>query len=152
MHYSDKLNLSDSLSPQQSETLKNLIEEALRDEFFDSDYYYGLADFIDDIDDKKTVLNIHMDEEKHKNLFGALYSMLTGNNPPEYEDEEIIISENLPDEFYSKIMDETDAVDFYTRILSNLTEKAIRDILIEIISDESIHADLMNALYAKYKA
>ena len=77
--------------------------------------------------------------------------MLTGNNPPEYTPEDVDISENIPQELYSKIINKTDSVDFYTRLLSNLTERGIRDILIEIISDEAIHADLLNALFSKYK-
>ena len=87
MHIEDNSYPSPHDNSQRKKTLKKLIEEAIKDEILDSEYFSLLSDVISDSQDKHTILNIRMDEEKHQNLLGGLYSMLTGNNPPEYTPE-----------------------------------------------------------------
>ena len=149
MYYTDS---GKTAASQTFEILKELIEEAIKDEAMDCRYYIMLADAITDTEDSKIIADLVSDEEKHRYLLESIYSAMTGENPPEFDLPEIELPEALTDAISEKIFDETDSLDFYTRLLSNLTENDLRDILIEIIADESIHTGLLNYLFAKYKA
>ena len=149
MYYTDSGKTAKS---QTFEILKELIEEAIKDEILDSRYYLMLAEAMADTEDRKIIIDLEADEEKHRHLLESIYSAMTGENPPRFDLPEIELPSDLTDALSEKIFDETDSLDFYTRLLSNLTENDLRDILIEIIADESIHTGLLNYLFAKYKS
>lgn len=131
-------------------TLKGLMEEGIKDAIYDSDCYMQLANRITDPADKNLLMEIKSDAGKHKTLLEGIYSSITGDNAPEFSLPKASLPEDLAQAIAEKLFDETDSLDFYTRLLSNLTEADLRDILIEIIADESIHADYLNYLFAKY--
>ena len=135
-----------------ADTMKSLTEEGIKDAMYDSNCYKLLADRIPDEKDKKLIMGIKADAGKHKNLLEGIYSSITGETPPEFNIPAAELPEDLCDAIAEKIFDETDSLDFYTRLLSNLTDAGLRDILIEIIADESVHADYLNYLFAKYNS
>ena len=151
MYYTD----SGKSAPSGSQTLdimKELIEEAIKDEIMDAQYYLMLSDAMADENDRKIIIDIAADEEKHRHLLESMYSAMTGENPAEFIPPEMTLPSSAAEAISEKLFDETASLDFYTRLLSNLTENDLRDILIEIITDESIHIGLLNYLFAKYKS
>ena len=151
MNYTDSGKSIHSGS-QTFEILKELMEEAIKDEIMDSRYYLMLAQNMTDEEGRKIIIDMEADEEKHRHLLESIYSAMTGENPPDFDLPEIELPSDLTEAISEKIFDETDSLDFYTRLLSNLTENDLRDILIEIIADESIHTGLLNYLFSKYRS
>ena len=137
---------------QTFEILKELMEEAIKDEIMDSRYYLMLAQNMTDEEGRKIIIDMEADEEKHRHLLESIYSAMTGEKAPDFDLPEIELPSDLTEAISEKIFDETDSLDFYTRLLSNLTENDLRDILIEIIADESIHTGLLNYLFSKYRS
>ena len=151
MNYTDSGKSIHSGS-QTFEILKELMEEAIKDEIMDSRYYLMLAQNMTDEEGRKIIIDMEADEEKHRHLLESIYSAMTGENPPDFDLPEIELPSDLTEAISEKSFDETDSLDFYTRLLSNLTENDLRDILIEIIADESIHTGLLNYLFSKYRS
>ena len=128
-----------------------LIKDAINDEEVDFKYYSDLANSIRDIDDKKTLEQMSLDEQKHKKMFQDIYKKLTNEN---YTPENIShknISHNFSENLTESIKGELRGVEAYRPILFSLENPQFKNYLIEIITDEQNHAARLNYMYSKYR-
>lgn len=128
-----------------------LIKDAIQDETIDNKYYSELANSIRDIDDKKTLEQMSLDEEKHLKMFKDIYNKLTNEdytpNEIKYKD----INSDLINNFITAIADELNAVEAYRPILFALEDSQFKNYMTEIITDEQNHAARLNFMYSKYR-
>ncbi|MCL2406416.1 MAG: hypothetical protein FWC95_00660 [Defluviitaleaceae bacterium] len=140
-----------SISILQERKLLEMIIHAATDEAAATRFYTRLSERLTG-EDRKTVHNIALDEAKHRRLFEDLYFRIAHRQMPAIEtDKEEPLPENLPDIFEDRIYDENADIEFYRNIYFTLINMDYRDVMFEIMSDESRHASLLNLLYAKYK-
>lgn len=126
-----------------------LIKDAIADEEQDNKFYSELSKATKDIDDKKALETISLDEKKHKEMFSDIYKKLTGNDyTPESVDNKNI-SPNFIENITNAISEELDAVEGYRPILFALENPQLKNYLIEIITDEQNHAAKLNYMYSK---
>lgn len=128
-----------------------LIKDAINDEMSTYKFYSELANSIRDIDDKKILEQISLDEQKHKKMFEDIYKKLANDNyTPEninYQEISPILSDNIT----KSIEGELNTVEAYRPILFSLENSQFKNYLIEIITDEQNHAARLNYMYSKYK-
>ncbi|MGN1319112.1 MAG: ferritin family protein, partial [Lachnospirales bacterium] len=127
-----------------------LIKEAISKEIGDMNFYKNLSNTITDIEDKKVLIGISMDEEKHSKILKELYYILN-NEYPDVEGIEEEILPNFLENLYNAIIDETKAVEFYRVLLFALENSKYKNMITEIIFDEQNHAAKLNYLYSKNK-
>lgn len=128
-----------------------LIKDAINDETATYKYYSELANSMRDIDDKKALEQMSLDEQKHKKMFEDMYKKLTNED---YSNENINhenISPQLSDNFTKSIKGELSTVESYRPILFALENPQFKNYLIEIITDEQNHAARLNYMYSKYR-
>lgn len=128
-----------------------LIKDAINDEEIDFKYYSDLANSVRDIDDKKTLEQMSLDEQKHKKMFQDIYKKLTNDS---YTPENISyknVSTNFLKNFTESIKGELHGVEAYRPILFSLENPQFKNYLIEIITDEQNHAARLNYMYSKYR-
>lgn len=128
-----------------------LIKDAINDELRDNKFYADLANSARDIDDKKTLEQMSLDEKKHYEMFSDIYSKLTGE---EYTPDKIMtkeISSNFVNNIPGAINGELEGVEAYRPILFALENQQFKNYLTEIITDEQNHAARLNFIFSKYK-
>lgn len=130
--------------------ISELIQDAVNKEYANRDFYNNLSDLSTDIDDKKILKDISMDEEKHAKILKELYYIINSSYP-DLSKAEIYIDNDLTENICSAIMDETKAVEGYRAILFALESQNVKDMIMEIIFDEQNHAAKLNYLYSKNK-
>ena len=149
---SDVKKMEDNDMENVDKFVSEMIKEAIKDEKKDALFYVELAEKISDENDKKIIHKIHNDEKKHEKIFKEIYMLINGEEPDENElqFEKKQLSTNMLQNFSDAIFDELDAVEFYRKIYFSFLNQEIRDALYEIITDEQIHAQILNYMYAKY--
>lgn len=128
-----------------------LIKDAINEEISQNKYYSNLANSIKDIDDKKAIEQISLDEHKHREMFEDIYNKLTGET---YSPENIrykTIEPVLTNNFTSSVSNELEAVDLYRPILFSLENQQFKNYITEIITDEQNHAARLIYMYSKYR-
>jgi rubrerythrin len=122
-----------------SNTLLNLITEAMRDERHDRKKYETMMEMTSDAKIKEQIEFAYEDEEKHYNMFKQIYFYLTGKQL-EVQTPNVEKYDNLKAAVESSINGELEAVELYRKIQSMLPTQQLRDMLFEIITDEQEHA------------
>ncbi len=130
--------------------ITKLISSAVNNEWADSRYYNMLSSAVTDIEDKKILMDISMDEEKHYKMLTELFTELNGSYP-EVTKTEPELNSNILNCISDVIIDETEAVENYRVLLFALENPKYKNIITEIIFDEQNHAAKLNYLYSKNK-
>lgn len=128
-----------------------LIKDSINDELMVNKFYSDLANSIRDIDDKKMIEQMSLDENKHYKMFMDIYNKLTNE---EYTPENIEyqnISLDIISNIINSIKGELSSVEAYRPILFALENQQFKNYLTEIITDEQNHAARLNYMYSKYK-
>ena len=128
-----------------------LIKDAINDETATYKYYSKLANSMRDIDDKKTLEQMSLDEQKHKKMFEDIYKKLTNEKYTAKNMDYGNISPVPSDNFTRSINGELSTVEAYRPILFSLENPQFKNYLIEIITDEQNHAARLNYMYSKYR-
>lgn len=128
-----------------------LIKDAIKDEMIDNKYYSDLANTVKDIDDKKILEQMSLDEKKHLEMFNDIYKKLTDKTYiPDNVDYKKVLSE-LTENLTKSIAGELGGVEAYRPILFALENPQLKNYLTEIITDEQNHAARLNYMYSKYR-
>lgn len=128
-----------------------LIKDAIKDEMIDNKYYSDLANTVRDIDDKKNLEQMSLDEKKHLEMFNDIYKKLTDKTYiPDNVDYKKVLSE-LTENLTKSIAGELGGVEAYRPILFALENPQLKNYLTEIITDEQNHAARLNYMYSKYR-
>lgn len=148
--------LDDDLDDNQEEDFKthiiNSIKQAIIEKNASIDYYDKLSKKITDEKDKSILRQIYLDEKKQKSIFQTIYKLLTGldANFDEIEDA-IDTDDSLAEQFFDRIEDKFENIDFFRMLMSVFSDLPIRDMLYEILVGEQKHAQQLSNLYNKYK-
>lgn len=130
--------------------ISKLIETEISAETMTNKFYNALVEKSTDIDDKKMLKEISMDEEKHRKMLTQLYTELNGKKP-EIKEEDIQIINTLCENFANAIGAELDTVEKYRVLLFAFEKAEYKNMIMEIIFDEQNHAAKLNYLYSKNK-
>lgn len=128
-----------------------LIKDSIKDELIVSKFYSDLANSIRDVDDKKMIEEMSLDENKHYKMFMDIYNKLSKE---EYTPENIEyqkVSSDLISNIVNSIKGELSSVEEYRPILFALENQQLKNYLSEIITDEQNHAAKLNYMYSKYR-
>jgi len=140
-------------NPHRAEPNPYIIEmvvDAVKAEDKDSAYYKKLSQMTPSEEDKDILYKIHLDEEKHKKMFEDIYYQLIGENINIKTDNYDIPSNNMISELAKKIIEELEAVEIYRVLLFSFLNLELRDMILEIITDEQAHTQKLNYLFSKY--
>lgn len=128
-----------------------LIKDAIKDEIIDNKYYSDLANTVRDIDDKKILEQMSLDEKKHLEMFNDIYKKLTDKTFTPENVEYKKVSPELTENLTKSIAGELGGVEAYRPILFALENPQLKNYLTEIITDEQNHAARLNYMYSKYR-
>lgn len=128
-----------------------LIKDAIKDEMIDNKYYSDLANTVRDIDDKKILEQMSLDEKKHLEMFNDIYKKLTDKTFTPENIEYKKVSPELTENLTKSISGELGGVEAYRPILFALENPQLKNYLTEIITDEQNHAARLNYMYSKYR-
>lgn len=128
--------------------ISKLIETAINDENMTSLFYNKLANSVSDIDDKKLLLGMSMDEEKHSKMLTQLYDTIN-NILPETTDAKVDLDENLICNIVNALMGEIETIEKYRVLLFAFEKPEYKNIITDIIFDEQNHSAKLNYLYSK---
>lgn len=122
-----------------------LIEKAIAGEAEDYVFYTALAEKCPD--NAEMLNDIAADELKHKKMLDSLYEDLTGAPPSKTtlnvsED----ISGSCADIFKDRVKEELDGAAMYRTLYFALHDKAYKNMIFEIMTDEIMHAIRLGAL------
>ncbi|MDT3426448.1 rubrerythrin [Paenibacillus forsythiae] len=127
-----------------------LIEQSIQGERNDELFYDFLIKLAPTSQEKEIITGIRDDERKHRAMFRALYTQLTGKAPAVTEE----ASEQLPSSYLAGIetalLGELKAFEKYRTLYLHINPR-YRDWIFEIMTDEMKHASYYNWLYAKNK-
>lgn len=130
--------------------VSKLIVNAIEDEIMAERVYNNLCEMLYDIDDKKILKEIAIDEEKHTKMLKELYTEINGSYADLAENKNEM--ENNPLECIAKaIKEETESVEKYRTLLFAFEKPEYKNMIMEIIFDEQNHAAKLNYLYSKNK-
>lgn len=136
--------------PGVNERALKMLEQAITDEGEDIAYYLRLEAAVNEPADKEILRQVMLDDEKHKKLLEKIYESISGQK---YEavfgkkDPE----KNIIHEYEINIFYKLENADFYRKIHNVFVNREIRDVLLEIITDEFSHAQKFTYLYSKYR-
>lgn len=137
--------------PQNYPMALQLILEALSGETEDKLFYDYLISIAPSQEDKDIIASIRDDEKEHFDLFRQLYYELTGQMPPQQNNEGFTKPASYCQGIKKSILGEISAVENYRKILFAMVDRRHINILTRIITDEIRHADFFNFLYSKNK-
>ena len=133
------------------ESLNDLLIKAMKDERHDRVKYKKMMEMTNDTMVKKQIRFAYDDEGKHYKMFNQIYYNLTEKQVDIPLPTNIEKYDTLMEAVQSSIEGENNAVDLYREIFSLMTNKQMRDKLLEIITDEQEHAARFIYLYAMLK-
>lgn len=132
--------------------VSKFIEYAIADELDDSRFYSDLSDRVTDIEDKKMLKEMSIDEMKHSKMLSELYNEINNANPQINEEErDNKNQESILNSFANAIQGETNAVEKYRTLLFAFEKPEYKNMITEIITDEQNHSAKLNYLYSKNK-
>jgi len=132
-------------------SLSDLLIQAMKDERHDRVKYKRMMEMTTDPMVKKQIKFAYDDEGKHYKMFNQIYYALTGKQVDIPLPTDIEKYDTLMEAVQSSIEGENEAVDLYRQIFSLMTNKQMRDMVYEIITDEQEHAMRFIYLYAMLK-
>jgi rubrerythrin len=127
-----------------------MIKKAIEDERHDRMKYKMMLTMTKDEKAMKQIEFPYEDEAKHHNIFQNILFELTGQK---YEAPvpKVEIYNSFRSAIESSINGELEAVEFYRKIRSMLTNRRMRDLLYDIITDEQEHATRFVYIYSMLK-
>ncbi len=128
-----------------------LIKDGIDEEPMVSKFYSELANSVRDIDDKKMLEEMSLDEKKHFEMLSDIYTKLTNEKYTPKEKETPEIDKDFLKNIAASIKAELNTVEAYRPILFALENTQFKNYMMEIISDEQNHAALLNYMYSKYR-
>jgi rubrerythrin len=128
-----------------------LIKEGMQDEVDDAEYYRKMQSLFQNEEDRETIRRIGLDEKKHKKMLDQMYTELSGKVPPTIVASNAVITRNILAELNKRIAGELEGVEYYRNLYTLLDEPELRDMALEMMMDENIHAIKLTHLYSKYK-
>ncbi len=128
-----------------------LIKDGIDEEPMVSKFYSELANSVRDIDDKKMLEEMSLDEKKHFEMLCDIYTKLTNEKYTPKKTEAPIIDKDFLKNIAASIKAELNTVESYRPILFALENQQFKNYLTEIITDEQNHAALLNYMYSKYR-
>lgn len=125
---------------EQSQTKKFLkdLKKAIDGEYSAIKCYANIAQLARTEKERKQILEIRKDEQKHFNQFVSLYTQLTGKQPQPQILEECPNSYRKGVEF--ALRDEQNTVDFYLDIADESNHPYIKEVFRRAAADEQNHA------------
>ena len=132
-------------------SLSDLLIQAMKDERHDRVKYKRMMEMTTDPMVKKQIKFAYDDEGKHYKMFNQIYYALTGKQVDIPLPTDIEKYDTLMEAVQSSIEGENEAVDLYRQIFSLMTNKQMRDMVFEIITDEQEHAGRFIYLYSMLK-
>lgn len=131
--------------------LLDLLIKAMKAERHDRVKYQRMMEMTKDPMVKKQIKFAYDDEIKHYKMFQQMYYQLTGKRVDFPLPTNIERYSSLMEAVQSSIEGENEAVDLYREIYSLMTNKQMRDMVFEIITDEQEHAGRFIYLYSMLK-
>lgn len=128
-----------------------LIKDSIKDELIVSKFYSDLANSIRDVDDKKMIEEMSLDENKHYKMFMDIYNKLSKEEYTPKNIEYQKVSSDLISNIVNSIKGELSSVEEYRPIIFALENQQLKNYLSEIITDEQNHAAKLNYMYSKYR-
>jgi rubrerythrin len=130
-------NYNDALNRQATKLVSD-IEKAINGEYSAINCYAKLARLTSNEKEKNRILEIRADEIKHFQLFGQIYTSLTGRQ------HQAKVTEECPDVYIAglefALQDEQKTVDFYLEIADETTNQYIKESFQRAAADEQNHA------------
>ena len=126
-----------------------LIKDAINDELSDNRFYSDLAKAVKDVDDKKTLEQMSLDEMKHYEMFMDILKKLTGEEYIPKNVEFKTLDSNIINNIERAINGELAGVEAYRPILFSLENQQFKNYLTEIITDEQNHAARLIYMFSK---
>ncbi|MDR1067044.1 MAG: ferritin-like domain-containing protein [Clostridiales bacterium] len=136
--------------PKSDSEVYGVLREALKDEAGDAKDIEQLMYIARSPEDRETLRQIRMDEQKHYKLFQEVCHAI-GGEKPHVEAERFDVYDDAIKAYEKKMFKKHKSVDFYRKILFAVASPLLRDMLYEIITDEQNHASQFMYLYAKNK-
>lgn len=135
--------------PEGLEETLSLIQEAVTMERDNEALLNYLISQAPTNQEREIIRGMRNDARKHIRMLSQLYLDLTGNTLPATQEPGF----NPPDSYLQGLeqglFSSLEAVRLYRRILFALQKRKHTNMLLEIITDELIHADLYNFLYTR---
>ena len=128
-----------------------LIKDGINEEPMVSRFYADLANSVRDIDDKKMLEEMSLDEKKHYEMLSDIYTKLTNEKYMPKEIDMPQIDKDFVKHIVNSIKAELNTVEAYRPILFALENQQFKNFMMEIISDEQNHAAKLNYMYSKYR-
>lgn len=123
---------------RQNEKLIREVEKAINGEYSAIQCYSRIASLAPTERERRQILEIRKDEQKHFQQFVQLYVSLTGKQPQPK------ITEPCPNTYRKglefALIDEQNAVDFYLEISDETTNQYIKQLFHRAAADEQNHA------------
>lgn len=131
--------------------VSKFIEYAIADELGVSRFYKDLSERVTDLEDKRILKGMSIDEMKHSKMLRELYTEINNTACPDIKDEadETEHKENVLTAFANAIQGETDTVERYRTLLFAFEKPEYKNMITEIITDEQNHSAKLNYLYSK---
>jgi len=132
-------------------SLNDKIIEAMKAERHDRVKYQMMMEMTSDPEVIKQIKFAYDDEIKHYRMFQQIYYQLTGRQLDIPIPTNIEKYNSLMEAVQSSIEGESEAVDLYREIFALMTNKQMRDMVFEIITDEQEHFGRFIYLYSILK-
>jgi rubrerythrin len=133
------------------ESLNNMIIKAMKAERHDRVKYQRMMEMTNDQAVKEQIKFAYDDEIKHYKMFQQIYYNLTGRKIDIPIPTDIEKYNTLMEAVKSSIEGESEAVDLYREIYALMTNRRMRDIVFQIITDEQEHFGRFIYLYSMLK-
>jgi len=132
-------------SGYKDERLINMVKTAIFNEVVSGEKYMAYSNMIENERSKQILRTIYLDELKHQKMFEDMYYMLTGETPEIEDIGEIEVGEDF---LMNKFCEEEANLKFYAQIHNSATDPEIRDMMLEILFDETSHPSKINNIVA----
>lgn len=128
----------------------NIIRDSIIDEAEDALFYSMIINQAMQDEDKEIIQSIVDDEKKHNMMLRQIYFSLTGSNVNPDESNISMKENTYINNLKKALFGELDAVKKYRKVLAAMTDKENYNMIMEIMTDEIIHANKYNYLITKY--
>lgn len=150
MSYNLEKGYCPAMCMYRAQSLKDLMQEAIKDEMHDTIKYRRMLGMAQDEKIKKQINFPYEDEQKHSKMFQQLYTKLFGQ-PINIQAPKVETYNNLLDAVESSIDGELEAVELYKKILFALPNNKMKEVVYDIITDEQEHATRFVYVYSMLK-
>ena len=130
----------------KDERILEMLKNAIIGEMQDAAKYKQYYENIDNPESKAIIRSIYLDELKHRKMFEDMYFMFAGERPVIECPLPQAAGETFIDDCLS---DEMAGLRFYSRLYGCLEDQEMKDMLIEVMADESTHMCKLNTALSK---